>query len=453
MNKIFIYLLLIFIGYLLIKDIYQSIAISIAALILFEIINNCNNYFAFREWAIFLYSINYLVAPTIIYNLPEGAVLYGMKIASDHYFELAIPGFLFLVLGMYSFRTNIFNTKFKKINISSTFNTRFLYVVVFLGTILNWLSYAINEDMGFVFYLLALLRFVAAFAIYSANPKNLLLVIVVLSIELAKALLVGMYHDALMWIVFFFLFYTYSRKPNLQTKFILFSALVVLVLFVQAIKSNYREEVWQGKETASLETVFKVGTKQSDAKSLGGTNNLLSTLNRGNQAWIFASTVDNMNKIQDFQGLGNVYRYLEAAILPRFLAPNKIKSGDKDIFNKFSGHNINDNTSMGLGIFADGYIAFGVLGVYTFGFALGLIFAFTFKLVERWTRVSPFYVLLLLPLLNYAVRPDCELQTTINHLFKGVFLYGSIVYFTRSRFKIDVQVNHRNFSLFKETKF
>ena len=104
-----------------------------------------------------------------------------------------------------------------------------------------------------------------------------------------------------------------------------------------------------------------------------------------------------MNLTKDFQGLTNVNKYIEAAFLPRFLAPNKLKSGEKEIFNEFSGHKLNEGTSMGLGIFADGYIAYGTWGVYIFGFALGLIFALTFKLVERWSKISPFYILLLLP--------------------------------------------------------
>jgi hypothetical protein len=150
-----------------------------------------------------------------------------------------------------------------------------------------------------------------------------------------------------------------------------------------------------------------------------------------------------MDRIKDFQGLTNVNKYIEAALLPRFLAPNKIKSGDKEIFNKFSGHSINENTSMGLGIFSDGYIAYGTFGVYIFAFVLGLIFCITFKLVERWTKISPFYVLLLLPMLNYAVRPDCELQTTINHLVKSIVVFGALVYFTKNRFTLDSAENQR----------
>jgi hypothetical protein len=261
-----------------------------------------------------------------------------------------------------------------------------------------------------------------------------------------KALLIGMYHDAIMWIVFFALFYVYTNKPRLQIKLTVALIIIIIVLFVQAIKVSYRDEVWTGDKEASLETVYDVGSTKTGSDQLIGSENLLTTLNRGNQAWIFASTVDNMDRNKNFQGMTNVNKYLEAALLPRFLAPNKIQSGDKEIFNEFSGHTINENTSMGLGIFADGYVAYGATGVYIFAFALGLIFSLTFKLVERWTKVSPFYVLLLLPLLNYAVRPDCELQTTINHLFKGILLFGFLVYLTRKRFSMDSAENQRKLS-------
>jgi len=209
------------------------------------------------------------------------------------------------------------------------------------------------------------------------------------------------------------------------------------------VKVIYRSEVWNGEKEATIGNAYELGSKQANSDVILGEENLLGTLNRGNQAWIFASTVDNMDKKMNFQGLTNVNKYLEAAILPRFLAPNKIKAGSQEIFNNFSGHFINEGTAMGLGIFADGYIAYGTWGVYIFGFALGLIFSLTFKLVERWSKISPFYVLLLLPLLNYAVRPDCELQTTINHLAKGIILYGFLVYLTRKRFTLDSHENKR----------
>ncbi len=443
MKKISIWILVFGVSLVFSSDIYFGLSYAIAIMLALEILIYSNQKFVFREWALLLYTINYLVAPAITYNLPESQVLYGMKIVSDQYYELALPGFIFLVIGMYILPSTIFSINTKKVDQSATVNKTFLINVAVLGIIMRFAQPFVVGELGFVVYMLAMIRFVAAFALFSIDKKNWYLTAVVLLLELITSFIAGMYHDAIMWTIFFGMYFMYVSKPSLQTRLIGAGTLIVFILFIQAIKSVYRSEVWSGEKEATLSNVYEIGSENVTSDNIYSQNNLLGTLNRGNQAWIFASTVDNMDNTKNFQGLSNVNKYLEAAFLPRFLAPDKLKSGDKEIFNEFSGHIINEGTSMGLGIFADGYIAYGAWGVYIFGLVLGLIFALTFKLVERWTKVSPFYVLLLLPLLNYAVRPDCELQTTINHLFKGMLIYGILVYLTRKRFTLDSQENQR----------
>jgi hypothetical protein len=364
-------------------------------------------------------------------------IKYGMKIPSDQYFNLAIPGIFSFMLGLYLLPTNIFTPNFKDIKKSAIVNENILFIITFVAVFFKFI-YTFNlGELSFLVYLASLLRFVSVFALFSINwRKHFLLVIVVFAIDLASSFIGGMYHDVVMWLIFFAFYFVYSVKPSVRLKIIGASVFVLFVLFLQAMKVVYRQEVWFGEKEASMETVGELGTQIADNEILLGEDNLLATLSRSNQAWIFASTVDNMDRIKNFQEITLVNKYLEAAILPRFLAPDKIKSGDKEIFNKFSGHVINEGTSMGLGVFADGYIAYGTWGVYVFGFSLGLIFSLTFKLVESWANISPFYILLILPLLNYAVRPDCELQTTITHLFKGVIFYGFLVTLSKKRFTL-----------------
>ncbi|MCX6208482.1 MAG: hypothetical protein NTZ59_02985, partial [Bacteroidetes bacterium] len=164
-----------------------------------------------------------------------------------------------------------------------------------------------------------------------------------------------------------------------------------------------------------------------DNDALFSEEKIASNLVRVNQAWIAASTIDNMNRTQKFAGTELLYKYLEAAFLPRFLAPDKLTAGNKEIFNEYSGHKISQNTSMALGIIADGYIAFKFPGVLMYCLGLGLLFSFIFKIVERWSKISPFFALLLFPILYYAVRPDCELQTTLGELVKGTFAFWLVV--------------------------
>jgi hypothetical protein len=426
------------VGYAIFSDNNSSIAFGLTISIALRLLMKSNDSFMFREWALLLYAVNYLLSPAITYHLESDKIMYLMKISSDRYFSMAIPGFLLLALGMLLVPTRIFKPNFKEISKSALLNERYLFWMTLFGLLIRVASGFFSSELAFFMYLLSLVRFVGVFALFALNPvKYRLLALIILGFEVYNGFKHAMFHDAIMWLIFYALFYLYIRKPNLLIRIFGGFSLVVFVLLIQAFKSEYRDRVWVGGASASLETISDVGFEKANSEDLAGENNLLATLNRGNQAWIFASTVDNMDRTRDFQAMNNVNLYLEAAFLPRFLAPDKITAGNGEIFNKFSGHQINSSTSMGLGVFADGYIAYGQLGVFVFSFFLGLLFSLTFKLVEGWTRISPFYVLLILPILNYAVRPDCELQTTINHLAKSVLVYGGFVNLTKYRFTLN----------------
>jgi hypothetical protein len=410
----------------------------------------------FREWVLFLYSVNYLLAPAITYFLESDKIRYGMKISQDYYFTLAFPGMIFFTIGMYLIPSRIFKPSLGKINRTSIINEQFLVRLTLLGIGLNSVRNFVPGELSFFIYLFSLVRFVGAFSLYSvSNQKYWWLTLLVLSIEIFSGFIKGMYHDAIMWLIFFAMYYTYFNKPSIKVKILGLFGLIIFVLFVQSIKGIYRSQVWSGEKDASIETIAGIGTDLASSDEVTNEQNLLSTLNRANQAWIFASTIDRMDRYGDFQGMNNVNLYLEAALLPRFLAPNKIKSGGesgRNIFNQFSGHELHEGTSMGLGIFADGYIAFGKSGVLIFGFFLGLMFSLVFKLIEGWTNISAFYVFFLLPILNYAVRPDCELQTTINHMVKGIVIFGLLVYLTKRRFVIFSLDSNRNLGQVKIAK-
>ena len=57
-----------------------------------------------------------------------------------------------------------------------------------------------------------------------------------------------------MWIIFFGLYYIHVSKPNLQTKLVAIAGMITIILFIQSIKSVYRNEVWEeGKEAMSAD--------------------------------------------------------------------------------------------------------------------------------------------------------------------------------------------------------
>jgi hypothetical protein len=442
-SKLFFFLciLVLIVFYYFKWDIYSSLAVSIFFFYLYNLLIISSKLIAFKEWTLVLYALNYLLAPALILHIDQNKVNYKIKLNAEQYYTLILPGFLMFNLGINFFKTRLFYTDFDLVKIYAILNEKILKQLLYLGVFLKVLLFYVSGDLNFFIYALSLIRFVGAFALFAIDSKKYFhWVVFVLLLEVLQAFVVGMYHDMTMWLVFFGIYYVYLKKSSLRWKLSFALISVVSILFIQSLKQVYRAATWSGDREASLSTALDIAESNTSIESLTGDDNLISTITRSNQAWIFASTVDHMDRYQDFQGLTNVKLYTEAALLPRFLAPDKIKSGDRIIFNKFSGHEISETTSMGLGIFADGYIAYGAWGVAIFGFALGLLFSITFKVVENWTKISPFFMLFIFPILNYAVRPDCETQTTINHLVKSMFIYWLLVMVYRRYFSQKLMV-------------
>jgi hypothetical protein len=252
--------------------------------------------------------------------------------------------------------------------------------------------------------------------------------------EVASSLSEAMFHDIVMWVAFFFIYAIKLYKPSITLKIVLLIIGIFSLITLQFLKSDYRDNVWRNNMAGDIST-FRNVFENAEAGTILDESAAFSFINRVNQGWIFASTVNNMETTKDFAQSKLIKAYLEAAFLPRVLAPNKLKAGSRELFNEYSGTYIAEGTSMSLGILADGYISYGAFGVYLFAFSFGLAFCIVFKIVENWTEVSPFFFLFIFPILHYAVRPDCETQTLLGHMIKGLLLYGILVWYYKGYFK------------------
>ncbi len=436
-----------FVSFIFSLDAYISLALSITGYLGSDLFFKMSRKLAFSEFFIFLYAINYLLSPAIAYQVNQQLFLYKMKIASDQYFSIIIPAFFFLLIGTYFFKTSIFKPNFSLVKFKALINENVLRQWLLLGIFLHLIQPYFSTGFGFFIYLASLIRYTAIFSLYALNRfKYRWYLVLVLGLEIFSSIKGGMFHDTMMWLIFFIIFVSYAYRYDLRLKFFFSGILFVLFFFLQNVKTEYRSRTWQGEEVAGINTFLgssAIVFQESKESSILGEINLIGSLTRVNQAWIFASVVERMDRIRDFQDLNVLKVYLESAFLPRFLAPDKLKSGDRDIFNRFSGHTINRGTSMGLGIFSDGYIAFGVWGVWIFAFFFGLLFSIVFKIVESWSTISPFFVLFIFPILNYAVRPDCELQTILGHLVKSVLVFGVFISFYRRYFERHIEFSQR----------
>jgi hypothetical protein len=398
-----------------------------------------NKKVAFKEFFILLYFINYLLSPAIIYLIPEEYVFYKMRVPADKYFYISSLGLFGILIGVNLIkRPLLFKPNIQLLQLESALSEKLLKSWIFGGIVLSLIAGFFPSEIAFFIYLLSLIRFVGAFGLYSLNPKtNWKFIFGILGFEFINSLRDGMFHDFVMWTIFFTIYYLFLKKISTLNKVLLFLVMFFAVFFIQNSKSSYRDALGRREESGII--TFFNSSKLIESNNQSGdfyyNGSFINSITRVNQGWILASVIDNMDHYQNFQGLDIVNEYIKAAFLPRFLAPDKIRAGDKKIFNQFSGARINENTSMGLGIFADGYVAYGELGVFIFGLCFGLCFSIIFKIVSGWTTISPFFFLFIFPILNYAIRPDCELQTILGHMVKSLVVYGLCVQYYKGYFK------------------
>ena len=160
-----------FVGFIFFNEAYTAISTGILFLLIYRILSESNRQFVFREWALLLYCLNYLIAPAITYIQPEELITYGMKIPRDQYFNLALPGYIFFAIGMLIIPTKIFRIDYTKVDQSTLINKDFLVKVTYVGLLLRVTVSFFPGEIGFIIYLIAMARFVSAFALFSISRR------------------------------------------------------------------------------------------------------------------------------------------------------------------------------------------------------------------------------------------------------------------------------------------
>ena len=215
----------------------------------------------------------------------------------------------------------------------------------------------------------------------------------------------------------------FSNTPTFFRSIVILLVSTQITLFVQEAKHYLRRDqaiTWEiGKNI--LYDGF-----QFDRNSVA-----IATLTvRLNQGYILSHVLKTEAEDSTNQENGTYLAQLAASsILPRFVLPNKLTSGDRHYFEKHSGLTLVGNTAMGLGLIAESTIDFG-LG--TGPFIFGLILLVIYQIVKAF-RHRAFFSLYFLIALFYFIRPDCDLITALGHFTKSTLLFGAILFFFRNK--------------------
>ena len=94
---------------------------------------------------------------------------------------------------------------------------------------------------------------------------------------------------------------------------------------------------------------------------------------------------------------------------------------------------------MGLSSLGDAYINWGNVGGCMFMFFLGLLYSYILNIFYKKSLTYPTLILFTALVFYYPIRPDCELQTILGHLFKACFLIYLMIMFFKESFTVRLQ--------------
>lgn len=367
---------------------------------------------------------------------------YRMQLPEAEYFIYAIPATVCFILGLHVMsRLRGERINEEKIKEFVRQNPSVMYVFIAVGFLSSFIAGMFGSELGFVFYLISGFKFVGAFMIIigGSTLKPLPLAIVFGSIVLSS-LGSTMFHDLIIWLIFLLAILAIRFKPSVAIKGLAAFGLLLLIITIQQVKGTYRKATqYQGKE-GSVEAFDDALEEYKEEGGLFDKQSLAMHNVRINQGFIVTYIMNHVPAREPFANGDELYKILEAAFLPRVLAPDKLEAGDNSLVQQYSGLVLRKHTSMSLSAMGDGYINFGIVGGCIFMFCLGLSFNIILLLFYRYNREMP-VALLFMPLIFYfPIRPDTALQTSLGHMVKASFL----VYMFFLFWKYDLSLKRKN---------
>ena len=413
------------------------IAFSITIHQFILLFNSLGSVIPIRYMAGLLMCVQMLLGPAFAFNgLDEYQyITYKMKIPEYDYFMYVIPATILFILGLHVTAGKLKGEVLEEMAIARYVDRSgtLPYIFIGVGFFSSVASSFFSSTFNFVFILLGNAKFIGLFMLLLGSKKlRPLPIILVMGSIIMDALSIAMFHDLIIWLVMLGAILGIKYRVKLVFKSVATTVFLLLVIVIQILKTDYRKtSSLEGTGAQSMEKVFR---DKQENKSLFSYEKLAESNIRINQGYIVTNIMNTVPVAVPFQNGTELLQILEAAFLPRLIAPNKLNAGDRFIFMKYTGLLLRQGTSMGLSSVGDAYINFGVMGGSIFMFFLGLMFS---EVLNGFFRASKHYPILLIfttVVFYYPIRPDCELQTILGHLVKSTFLIFVVVQIWKHRF-------------------
>lgn len=379
-------------------------------------------------------SLNWIVAPWVFYNIQTTTQLFNMVVPPETFFPLAVPSAITLWLGSHAFQLVVNTERLSSDKISLTIKERrLLDGLIIFGFVALLAGRYVPASLKFFVYLLAQLRFVGALAFVVSDTKGWLLRVSFVFLHLfVYVSAVGVFYEFVLWGGFLLILLAYLGKWKSKLVLDIFVALT-LGGILNIVKADYREKI-EFNPVGSYEKVILLSDLIID-KVLApaetfSLENIEIMLIRYNQGWIMSRAFARV-PAQVPYAEGETIGQAIVNLIPRFLLPSKERIASKDFLYQYAGIELNENTSMTLGVAGEMYVNFGPFGgpmaVYLYGLVLSYTLSRFFRVASLnrlWWAIIPFIFLA-------CIQVDWNISDILNYTIKSMFVLYFTLYFIK----------------------
>lgn len=414
----------------LFTDLYymSSIGLAFSFGVILKFIQDLGQRIEIRDLIAFMALLQWIVGPVLAYNVLPYDELYYMAVDEQTYMNYVVPACIAMLTGMYfpfSDERIIHKEDIDKVRAFLMTRKYLGFFLAGIGLLAGFASKFMPKSLSFMLFLLSGLQFVGVYIILLTDSKiKWPAFIAVLGSVIYQAVLMGMFGELVLWLLYSLVIVAFVVKIPLWGKVSIITVGMMLILLLQSTKQEYRMLTWYSESDKSNAEIYKeVALSRIENPSLLFNIETLQNMGaRLNQGWIIARILNNMPENYPFVKGETVQMALEASLLPRFLAPNKVMAGGRYNFERFTGTELPETTSMDISLAGEGYANYGTTGGIIFLFFVGVFYNVMITWIISISRNYP-TVLLWLPLLFFQViKAETDLATVLNHFTKAAMV-------------------------------
>ena len=408
---------------------WSYIGIIAVAYIGYRFLSALGKRLPFIELLLLIAGMQWIVGSAIEYRTEFQHFKYYMYVDEFTYMSYVVPAYILLSF-FALFKTLKYNLDNEAISSLSKYSKYGIYIVV-VGVLSEIVRSFVPASLGFIFFLLANLKYVGAIILFFSVEKRHRYVFYFTLIYLVlSALRSGFFHDLILISVFFFMFWCLNYKPSFKLKVTVIILGFVLSTIIQVVKSDYRILIGSGNNTNYVSLFLEVLNRRVSGGFTEDTDEQSELNVRLNQGWIISAIMDYTPRVESYAKGETIKSALFASALPRFLNPNKKIAGGVENFERFTGIPLAKNTSMGMSLVGEGYANFGRHGVW-FMAAWGFFLARFWNLIIKFSKDNKVVIFFLPLIFLQVVKAETELVVVLNHLVKASILVIIILYFSK----------------------